>query len=124
MNTVLIPERLIASRKLLGLNKAEAARLLNLSKMGYGRYESGERSPSFQTIVFIAQKFGTTAEYLTGETDVPDVQTLTIEQNSEPDLFALASAFRRGDPSFQKLLLDYYHELQSLLQRNSDSAKD
>ena len=51
MNTVLIPERLIKSRKLLGLNKAEAARLLNLSKMGYGRYESGERSPSFQTIV-------------------------------------------------------------------------
>ena len=46
MNTVLIPERLIKSRKLLGLNKAEAARLLNLSKMGYDRYESGERSPS------------------------------------------------------------------------------
>ena len=124
MNTVLIPERLIASRKLLGLNKAEAARLLNLSKMGYGRYESGERSPSFQTIVFIAQKFGTTAEYLTGETDVPDVQTLTIEQNSEPDLFALANAFRRGDSSFQKRLLAYYQELQSLLQSSSDSAKD
>ena len=93
MNTVLIPERLIKSRKLLGLNKAEAARLLNLSKMGYGRYESGERSPSFQTIVFIAQKFGTTAEYLTGKTDVPDAQVITIEREEEPDLFALANAF-------------------------------
>ena len=33
MNTVLIPERLIKSRKLLGLNKAEAARLLNFKQL-------------------------------------------------------------------------------------------
>ena len=108
MNTVLIPERLIESRKLLGLNKAEAARLLNLSKMGYGRYESGERSPSFQTIVFIAQKFGTTAEYLTGKTDIPDAQVITIEREEEPDLFALANAFRRGDSSFQKRIINHF----------------
>ena len=38
-------ERLISVRKSLGLNKAEAAKKLNMSAMGYGRYESGQRSP-------------------------------------------------------------------------------
>lgn len=114
MNIVLIPERLIKTRELLGLNKADAARLLNLSKMGYGRYESGERSPSFQTIVFIAQKFGTTVEYLTGKTDIHEPQIITIDRDSEPDLFDLANAFRRGDPSFQKRILKYYQELQKI----------
>ena len=122
MNTVLIPERLIKSRKMLGLNKTEAARLLNLSKMGYGRYESGERSPSFQTIVFIAQKFGTTVEYLTGNTDIPDAQIITIEREEEPDLFDLANAFRSGDSSFQTRILNYYRELKSLLQSKPGSS--
>ena len=121
MNAALIPERLIKSRELLGLNKAEAARLLNLSKMGYGRYESGDRSPSFQTIVFIAQKFGTTTEYLTGKTDIPGARVITIEEDDEPDLFLLANAFRKGDPSFQKRILAYCQELLPLLQSSSDS---
>ncbi|MGO5164260.1 helix-turn-helix domain-containing protein [Fusicatenibacter saccharivorans] len=38
------PERLISLRQSLGINKAEAARRLNISAMGYGRYESGERT--------------------------------------------------------------------------------
>lgn len=113
MNPVLLPERLIEARKLLGLNKAEAARLLNLSKMGYGRYENGDRSPSFQTIVFIAQKFGTTVEYLTGKTDVPDVQITTVEKESEPELFELIGAFRNGDSAFRERILKYYQELQT-----------
>ena len=37
------PERLIQVRESLHINKAEAARRLNLSAMAYGRYERGER---------------------------------------------------------------------------------
>ena len=47
---VFVPERLILIREKLGISKAEAARRVGLSKMGYGRYESGERIPSVQTI--------------------------------------------------------------------------
>ena len=64
MNTVLIPERLINSRKLLGLNKAEAARLLNLSKMGYGRYESGERIPRDEIKVRLANYYKRTVNFI------------------------------------------------------------
>lgn len=42
------PERLIQVRESLHINKAEAARRLNLSAMAYGRYERGEREPSYQ----------------------------------------------------------------------------
>ena len=41
------PQRLISLRNKLGISKAEAARRLNMSAMGYGRYETGERVPSF-----------------------------------------------------------------------------
>ena len=53
------PDRLIKIRTELGITKSEAARQLNMSAMGYGRYENGDRTPSYQTISFIAQKFGT-----------------------------------------------------------------
>ena len=56
MDMVFIPERLKEIREERNLSKAAAARLLNLSKMGYLRYETGERTPSYQTIVFMAQK--------------------------------------------------------------------
>ena len=52
MESIFIPERLKKIRENRGLNKAEAARLLGLSKMGYLRYESADRTPSHQIIQF------------------------------------------------------------------------
>ena len=45
------PERLIQVRESLHINKAEAARRLNLSAMAYGRYERGEREPSYTLFI-------------------------------------------------------------------------
>lgn len=84
-----IPERLIFLRESLGLNKAEAARKLNMSAMGYGRYEKGEREPSFQTVSFIAKEFGTTADYLYGLTDQIRPDSITISALENPELFSL-----------------------------------
>ena len=64
------PDNLITLRNTLGITRAEAARRLHMSAACYGRYEKGEREPSFQTVSFIAQVFGTTTDYLYGETDV------------------------------------------------------
>ena len=52
-----LPERLIALRTAQGITRAEAARRLNMSAMGYGRYEKGERTPSYQTVSFMAHFF-------------------------------------------------------------------
>ena len=58
MKDQLSPERLRKSRIAKGLTLAEASRLVNLSKMGYNRYESGDRIPSYQTVQYLAEKTG------------------------------------------------------------------
>ena len=67
-----MPERLIELRKDQGITRAEAARRLNMSAMGYGRYEKGSRTPSYQTVSYIAHKFNTTVDYLYGVSDEKD----------------------------------------------------
>ena len=111
MIKIFMPERLIAVRKSLGINKAEAARRLDLSKMGYGRYESGQRTPSPQTIEFMAQRLGTTVDYLTGISDDP-APDYYIVSKSEEELFTLITKVRYTDASTLKRLLHYYEELQ------------
>ncbi len=104
------PERLRDARENLGINKAEAAKLLNMSAMGYGRYESGQRSPSYQTISFIAQAFNTSPEYLCGKTQDSHSDTITIDRNKDPELFELVSKMQ-DDEALTKRLLAYYSKL-------------
>ena len=61
----IIAKRITAARENLGITKAEASRRLNLSKIGYCRYEYGDRTPSMQTLEVIAQCFNTSVDYLT-----------------------------------------------------------
>lgn len=98
------PERLISLRTTLGLNKAEAAKMLNLSAMGYGRYEKGEREPSFQTVSFIASTFGTTTDYLYGITDSFEADSITVFSAKDPELFSLIKAYRQDERLAQRLL--------------------
>ena len=83
------PERLTALRNEKGLTRAEAARLLNMSAMGYGRYEKGERTPSFQTVSYMAQFFNTSTDYLYGLSDDRAASSITINAADDPALFSL-----------------------------------
>ena len=89
MKSIFLPERLKKIREDRGLNKAEAARLLGLSKMGYLRYESADRTPSYQTIVFMALKLGTSPDYLTGKTKNSEPMEFIISKSDDPVLFEL-----------------------------------
>ena len=101
-----VPERLISLRESMGINKAEAARRLNMSAMGYGRYENGEREPSFQTVSFIAQTFHSSTDYLYGISDSKASTSVTISSESEPELFLLVES-ARNDGELLKRLLAY-----------------
>lgn len=103
-------ERLIQVRESLGINKAEAARRLNMSAMGYGRYENGERIPSFQTVCFIAETFGTSADFLYGETDDAASKTITISASENPEMFQLFESIN-NDVELTKRLLAYLSKL-------------
>ncbi len=114
MEALFLPERLKKIREDRGLNKAEAARLLGLSKMGYLRYESGARTPSFQTIVFMAQKLKTSPDYLNGTVEDPEPKEYVISKSEDPALFKLITDLIDEKNPTRTRLLDYYKQLKGL----------
>lgn len=104
-------ERLIYIREKLGINKAEAARRLNMSAMGYGRYEKGEREPSYQTVCFIAEAFGTTPDYLYGESEIDSCDSITVSSASNPLLFELITSMQ-NDPMLAERLIAYANKIR------------
>ena len=111
MNKELIPERLRNARENLGITMAEASRRLNLSKIGYCRYEYGERTPSKQTIEVIAQCFGTSVDYIIGNTNDMSPDTIVITRDSTPELYEFVRSLSSADASTQKRLMAYFDKL-------------
>lgn len=111
MSAQLIPERLKIARENLGITMAEASRRLNLSKIGYCRYEYGERVPSFQTVEVIAQCFHTSVDYLVGLSDNPEPTQIIIDKNKNPELFALVELCQKNDSSQIHRLISYYEKM-------------
>lgn len=107
MPSQLIPERLKIARERIGITMAEAARRLNLSKIGYCRYEYGDRVPSPQTVEVIAQCFGTSVDYLIGISDDPEPTRIVIDKEKDPALFDLVKLCE-GNNSEQILRLIHY----------------
>ena len=77
----------------------------------YLRYESGERTPSIHVIHFMANVLGTSADYLTGKTDVKTPNTYWVNAKSEPELFSLVEAYCKSDESSKERLLAYFSKL-------------
>ena len=102
---VFCPERLSGLRIKKGLTRAEAARLLNMSAMGYGRYEKGERTPSYQTVAYIARIFNTSTGYLYGLSDEAEAASITISSSDDPALFELiADVLDKKNPARDRIL--------------------
>ena len=104
------PEHLKKVRENLGMNKAQAARFLNMSAMGYGRYEKGEREPSFQVVSYIAERFGTTTDYLYGLSNHKTVKSITIYDYESPELFELVTTIK-NDTELTVRLLSYIQKI-------------
>lgn len=105
-------DRLVQIRQKLGINKAEAAKRLNMSAMGYGRYENGQRTPSYQTICFIAQVFNTSPEYLCGMDSDASAKTIVIDQNEAPELFNMLEELG-SNSDMEKRILGYYQKIKN-----------
>ena len=112
MNTITLNcERLINCRKKLGITKQEAARRIQISQPAYLRYESGERTPSIHVIYFMANVFGTSADYLIGKTDNPAPNGYFISADAEPELFSLIERYHTSDPSTKSRISAYLQKL-------------
>ena len=119
----MIKERLRAAREAAGITKAEASRRLGLSKIGYCRYEYGERIPSAHTIEAIAQCFGTSVKYLTGESDDTSPDYMLITKSQEPDLYSLVEFCRSTDEKSLMRLLAYYRKLSDGMKETEVTTK-
>ena len=106
-NSKLIPERLINARESLNISKAEASRKIGLSKIGYNRYESGERNPSPQMMTVIANTLNTSVDYLVGITDNPGIDTVQLCRQQDGELFDLVLEYKSANDSMKKRILAY-----------------
>ena len=107
----LIPERLLSAREQLHLSKAEAARRIGLTSASYVRYEAGDRCPSPQVVMTIAEKLGTSVAFLLGETDDFSQDVISIHKTDNPVLFELIQHAQNSDSSTLQRLLTYYQRL-------------
>ena len=103
------PERLIEVRESLNITKAEAARRLNISAMAYGRYEKGEREPSYQTVCYIAQTFHCNIDYLYGNSNQMECDYILVSQET-PELYSLVE-ITKNHKGIENRLLEYANKI-------------
>ena len=65
------PGRLKHLRHERGLAQKQVYSAVGMSALGYQRYEYGERSPSFDCLIALADFYGVSLDYLVGRSDDP-----------------------------------------------------
>lgn len=53
------------------INQTEIARMLGMSQTGYSKYETGENDIPTTILIKLSRFYGTSIDYLLGETDDP-----------------------------------------------------
>ena len=54
-----------------GWNQTQVAKMLGMSQTGYSKYETGENDIPTQVLIQLARIYGTSIDYLLGETRNP-----------------------------------------------------
>ena len=113
MNNSINIDRLKECREKMGISKMEAAKRMSLSQPAYLRYESGARTPSFQTLTVIAEVLNTSVEYLTNVSNDPHPISYTVSKLDDPELFELVKLYKGTDCNKKNRLLLYAKKLSS-----------
>lgn len=69
-------ERLLELRKTRNLTQRQVYEGVGMSMLGYQRYEYGEREPSYQKLIALADYFDVSLDFLTGRNDNPNSHKL------------------------------------------------
>ena len=96
-SNTLVPKRLKLAREKLSLSKAEAARRIGLTAASYVRYEAGDRRPSPQVLLSIAEGLKTSVAYLSGKTDDISPDVISVFKKDDPLLFELINKAQIAD---------------------------
>ena len=66
-----IAERLVELRKSRNLTQRQVYVGVDMSPLGYQRYEYGERKPSYEQLLKLADFYNVSLDYLVGRSDNP-----------------------------------------------------
>lgn len=69
----ILSKRLRECRKAKGLAQWEIAVYCDISEKTYQNYELMTREPRLEILIKIADRFGVSLDYLTGRTDIKDI---------------------------------------------------
>ena len=56
-------------RKARGLTQKQAAALFGMAEIAWRKYEAGERTPTYDGLIALADFFGVSLDFLTGRSD-------------------------------------------------------
>lgn len=65
--------RLLELQKASSFSKKDIYTRCKISRVAYYRYENGERYPSYEALLALADFFGVSLDYLVGRTDNPEI---------------------------------------------------
>jgi len=54
------------------LKQSDVAKILNMSQTGYSKYETGENDIPTAVLIKLARFYGTSVDYILGETENPE----------------------------------------------------
>ena len=81
--------------------------------MAYGRYEKGEREPSYPSVCFMAQVFRCSTDFLYGISDNPTADSFVISRSEDPTLYALILEVQNNE-NLKNRLLAYARKLKRI----------
>lgn len=84
-------------RSARGMQQADLAKELSVSRVSISRYETGERDPDIETILRLCDIFGCTSDYLLGRSPVPS-------PDLDPQEEAMILAWRRATPEIRAIV--------------------
>lgn len=107
----MMPERLKSLRLMNKKTQKEIAKILGITRQGYGNYENGITEPDHATLVKLAEIFNTSIDYLMGRTDNPEPKRITYEDLDEDERkiveqvreVATEYGYELSDPEFVKI---------------------
>jgi transcriptional regulator with XRE-family HTH domain len=96
-------DRLIQLRKSKNLTQQELANKLNVSLSSIGNWESGDRTPPLDKMIFIAKFFNVSLDYLTNsEVEVNGNSNIVINQNQSHNPVATVTV-KNGETKTREL---------------------
>lgn len=118
-------------REAKGINMREAAKLLNLPYTTYVGYEKGQREPSSEVLIQLANFYGVSIDYLVGRSDKPEPAKVTenraqaaIIPFKPDDRNVLRLAGRDGSYLERTLTDDQLRALTAILDQMPDASDD